>query len=523
MTNARQEHQKHQARAVVIGAGYAGLASAILLAQDGYAVRVVEKLAQPGGRAESISEQGFRWDTGPSWYLMPEAYEHFFRLCGTDIANECELVELSPAYRVFSGAERSCDVHAGVDNIAELFENIEPGAGAKIRAYLAQATQVYQLALETFLYTTFSSIAPLLRLKILSRVHWLVAGISRSIEHKTNRIVAHPLLRQILQYPAVFLSSQPAQTPALYALMSHTDLVEGPRYPQGGFAAISAALWRIAQENGVEFSFNTEVTAIETAHKQVRGVRSIRGELFDADLVVHAGDIRHCELELLQPEQRSYPERYWQRAHPGVSAVIIMLGVRGELPQLVHHNLLFSPDWEPDFHAIYTGAHPERPDRISESLYVCKPSHTDPTVAPAGHENLFILVPAPAEECYGHGSAFGEQESEWVSHVVRNTIARLAHWANIPDLAQRIVVQKTIGPADYAQRYHSWSAGAIGRAHTLRQSAFLRGKNVSAKVDGLYYAGASTVPGVGVPLCLISAENVLKRIHGDSSSRPFSY
>lgn len=178
------------------------------------------------------------------------------------------------------------------------------------------------------------------------------------------------------------------------------------------------------------------------------------------------------------------------------------------------HTLLFSSDWDEDFRKVFDGSTPEFP--ASESIYISKTCATDSDAAPEGHENLFILVPVPADVSIGHGSAYGE-ESDMVGRIAIAAVAQIGRWAGIDGLESRIVVQRTIGPADFADRYNSWSGGSIGPSHTLAQSAFFRGSNKSRKVDGLYYAGATTVPGVGVPMCLIFAENVLKRLRGDNS------
>ena len=193
-----------------------------------------------------------------------------------------------------------------------------------------------------------------------------------------------------------------------------------------------------------------------------------------------------------------------------------MLGVEGTLPQLAHHSLFFTSDWEQNFGDIF-GASARVPDPAS--IYVCKPSASDPTVAPAGCENLFVLVPVPADVGIGAGGDDGAG-SETVERTVDAAVAEVAAWSGVPDLAERVRVRHTVGPADFEQRYNSWRGGALGLEHTLRQSAFLRPGNVSSKVEGLLYAGASTVPGVGLPMCLISAELVLKRISGDRSSAP---
>lgn len=504
--------------AVVIGAGIAGLATAALLGREGYEVTVVDSLDEVGGRAGSFAEDGFRWDTGPSWYLMPEAFDHFFALCGTSTEAELALVDLSPAYRVFHG-DAPVDVHSGIEEVTALFESLEPGAGDKVRQYLAQASDTYDMALKHFLYTTFSAPLNLVHRDIRTRLSRLVALLSANLQQHVGRSFADARLRQILSYPAVFLSSEPAAAPALYSLMSHTDLVEGVRYPQGGFAAVVQAIYRQAKKFGATFRLGEEVTSIKVSNRQVTGVRTNKGAIH-ADIVVSAADLHHTETQLLPPRLRTYPERYWGRRNPGLGTVLILAGVKGKLPELAHHTLLFSKDWDPDFRAVYSGPEPSRPLGASESIYVSKTSATDPSVAPEGHENLFILVPVPAAEAPGFGNAYHAEESERVAAIADAALNRIAATAGVPDLRERVVVKRTLGPADFAERYHAWSAGSIGPAHTLRQSAFLRGRNASRKVNGLYYAGATTVPGVGVPMCLISAENIIKRLRGDKSAGP---
>jgi phytoene desaturase len=193
-----------------------------------------------------------------------------------------------------------------------------------------------------------------------------------------------------------------------------------------------------------------------------------------------------------------------------------MLGVRGDLPQLRHHTLFFSNDWHDNFDAIFGS-----PTRIPQapSLYVCKPSATDDDVAPEGHENLFVLVPLPADTEIGHGGV-GDSGDELVRLVADRAVDQISTWADITDLKSRIVVQRTYGPADFATEFNTFRGSALGPAHTLTQSAFFRGTTPSRKVDGLYYTGATSVPGVGLPMCLISAELVLKHVRGDHSPGP---
>jgi phytoene desaturase len=194
----------------------------------------------------------------------------------------------------------------------------------------------------------------------------------------------------------------------------------------------------------------------------------------------------------------------------------VYLGVRGRLPQLAHHSMFFTEDWRANFDAVLGR---DRHVPTDASMYVCAPSRTDPSVAPAGDENVFVLVPVPADVAIGAGGLDGAGDPV-VERVADAAIARIAQWAGIDDLAARVTVRRTVGPADFAREFASWSGGALGPAHTLRQSAFLRGRNASAKVAGLVYAGGSTLPGIGLPMCLISAENVVKRLRGDRTSGP---
>jgi phytoene desaturase len=338
------------------------------------------------------------------------------------------------------------------------------------------------------------------------------------------------VLRQVLGYPAVFLGTNPADAPAMYHLMSALDLDEGVRYPMGGFWHLVERLEALAVSAGARILTNAEVVRIRTSRATSRrggrrrltvaGVAWRRGrgaERYEpADVVVSGADLHHTETRLLAPNAQSYPQRWWRRRTSGPGAVIAMLGVRGEIPDLPHHSLFFTRDWAANFAAIF-GDDPRIPDPAS--IYVCKPSATDPTVAPAGHENLFVLIPVPADPQIGRGTLNGGP-SELVERAVDAAIDQISDWAGIPDLRERIVVRESIGPADFADDYSSWSGGMLGPAHILSQSAMFRAQNASKKVAGLYYAGATTAPGVGVPMCLISAELVLKRIRGDHSAGP---
>ncbi|WP_296195567.1 phytoene desaturase family protein [uncultured Microbacterium sp.] len=538
------------ARVSIVGGGVSGLATAALLAANGCDVDVFEARDELGGRAGSWERDGFRWDTGPSWYLMPEVFEHYFRLLGTSAAEQLKLIPLDPAYRVYveqAGAtqtgsatttttatatatdEHPIDIRSGAEHATALFESIEPGAGSTLSGYLESAREAYDLAVGRFLYDSYASTQGLRDPALVKRLPVLGPLLTGTLARFVDRRFTDTRLRRILEYPAVFLGGSPFGVPALYHLMSHLDLGDRVLYPQGGFTTLVRSLTTLALKRGVRIHTGTPVVAIETARGAGRGAHVTGVRVSDrdawrgatrtvpADIVVGAADLHHVEHALLPARLRTHSARSWRKRTPSPGALLLLLGVRGELPELAHHTLLFTDGWRENFDQIDTrtplpGLAPD-----PASVYVCRPSASDPNVAPAGHENLFVLVPMPADEHSGRGGVDGTGD-ERVEQAADRVIAQISAWAGIPDLAERVVVRRTISPEDFATELHTWRGNALGLAHTLRQSAIFRPRNASAKVDGLYFAGADVLPGIGLPLCLISAELVLKRLRGDTSA-----
>lgn len=527
-------------RTVVIGGGFAGVATAGLLARDGHSVTLLEQQDTVGGRSGRWSAEGFSFDTGPSWYLMPEVIDRWFTLMGTSAAEQLDLRRLDPGYRVFFEdhlAEPPTDVVTG--HAQELFDSLDPGSSSALRAYLDSGAQVYELAKKHFLYTDFAHPLDLVRPEVLRNLPRLATLLGTSMKNYVARRFPEPRQRQILGYPAVFLGASPGSAPAMYHLMSHLDLTDGVQYPMGGFAALVDAMERLVRAAGVEIVTGATVTGIEVAPEPrsprsrlaaararrrtagtVTGVtyRTAPGTDPDgvvagaevtvpADVVVGAADLHHLQTRLLPGPFRA-PESRWKRRDPGPSGVLVCLGVRGKLPQLAHHNLLFTADWDENFGRIESGA-----DLAEEtSIYVSMTSATDPGTAPEGDENLFILVPSPAALEWGHGGTTApgvdEPGSAQVERVADAAIAQLARWADIPDLASRIVVRRTYGPEDFAVGVNAWRGSLLGPGHVLTQSAMFRPGVTDRGIRGLFYAGSSVRPGIGVPMCLISSEVV---------------
>ena len=493
--------------AVVIGGGIAGLASAALLARDGYQVTLLEKNAEFGGRAASWERDGFRFDTGPSWYLMPEVFDHFFRLLDTTAAEQLDLVQLDPGYRVFGeGYAAPLDVAADAEENVALFESVERGAGRRLAEYLDAGAEIHRLAIQHFFYSADEKPVPASTREGGGTRRRLRSLLLTPLSRRIARTVKDRRLRQILGYPAALLGSTPDRAPSLYSMLSRLDLAEGVLYPIGGFARVIAAIQALAAAEGAELRPGTTVRRILVDEGAASGVEVADAlgaiSFIDADLVISTADLHHSETVLLENEvDRSHPQHYWNGRAAGPSALLLCLGISGELPELEHHTLFLPTEAKGD------------------PLYVGKPSGVDPQLAPEGAENLFVHLPLPADPALGHGGVDRGGDAA-IEALADSVIARIAAAAGIPDLAERIVLRRTIGPADFVDRFNSWKGSAFGPAHTLRQGAFSRPRNVSAKVRGLYFAGSSTVPGIGLPMGLISAELVIKRLHGDVSAGP---
>lgn len=492
----------------IIGAGYGGLALAALAARAGYTVTVYETHATPGGRTGLQEQDGFRFDTGPSWYLMPEVFEQYYQLFGRDAATELNLLRLTPGYKVFFEHDDPITIQGDLEKDAQVFEKLEPGAGAKLVSYVAKSKRAYSLALKHFLYTNFQRPTELFHLDILKNAPAMLALVSQPIDRYVSRTFHDRRLKQLLEYHMVFLGSSPFQAPALYSLMSVLDFSSGVYYPRNGMYSLIENLYDLAVSLGVTFKFSRPVRSIGIENGAIKGVELTEGKTVLHDIVVSGADLHFTETELVPPPYQSFPERYWRKRQPGPGALLISLGIKGALPQLQHHNLLFVDEWRDNFRAIYEDhVIPEH-----ASLYVCNPTKTDPSVAPPDHENIFILVPLPS------GVVLDETEQ---TKLVARFIGQFGAMVDAGDLASRITTQYVFGPNDFITQYHSWQAGALGgQSHLLFQSALFRTPNRSKKVKNLYYVGAGTTPGIGLPMCLMSAQLVMKRIVGDTHAGP---
>jgi phytoene desaturase len=363
----------------------------------------------------------------------------------------------------------------------------------------------YEIAIKSFMYKNYDSIFDFFNKQVM------IDGSKLSIFQKMHKYVSRffktDVIQKIMQYQLVFLGSSPYNTPALYNIMSHIDFNMGVYYPQGGIYKIIEALETIARKNGVTITTDSPVEQILIENKKATGVKLADGTIHTADMVISNADMTHTEMNLLPKEARTYSQKYWDSRVLAPSAFILYIGLKDTVPSLSHHNLIFSKDWKKNFAQIFDN--PEFPD--DPSIYVCCPSKTDPSVAPAGKENIFVLVPIASKLSYTESELAAYQEK---------ILSLMEKEMNIPNIRERIEYIRNYCVEDFKKDYNALGGTALGLAHTIMQTAVLRPNNVSKKIKNLYYVGAGTNPGIGMPICLISAEMVYKRIAGLKTPSP---
>lgn len=494
-------------KVIIIGSGIGGLGSAALLAKKGYEVTVLEKNENLGGRSNIFKAEGYTFDMGPSWYLMPDVFEHYFKLLDETISDHLDLVKLSPSYRVFFSNDKELpivDIHSDLDKDLQLFEQLEPGVTPKIKEYLKRSGEQYLMAKETFMYRNLGFSLDFLKWKVIKK--GIELNPFQTMQSYLNKWFKSERLKKILEYTLVFLGSDPAKTPAMYNIMNAIDFNMGVYYPKGGIYEIVKALVNINRKHGTEFLTNTAVNEIVVKNKKAIGVNIDNGKFLEADIVISNADLWFTETQLLSKNLQTYPESYWEKRILSPSAFIMYLGLDRKLDTLSHHNLRFGSDWKQNFKELFdTPQLPEDP-----SYYICKPTETDPELSPEGTDNLFVLVPIPP------GLTISEDEMRSYRQKVFDL---MKVDLNLPDIESFIVFERSYWSDDFKRDYNAYKGTALGLAHTLKQT-IKRPLNYSKKVKNLFYVGAGTSPGIGMPICLISAELVYKRIHNIKSAAP---
>lgn len=485
-------------KAIVIGAGFAGISAASCLAQKGYKVTILEKNAIAGGRARKFEAKGFIFDMGPSWYWMPEVFESYFNKFNKSTKDYYDLVRLDPSYTIFFGKDDEMQVPAKMQDLEALFEQHEPGSSENLRKFLKEAEYKYQVGMNEMVFKPSRSIFEFIDMRIVKSLFRL--QMFQSMSSHVRKLFKNQKLIELLEFPVLFLGATPENTPAMYSLMNYADLALGTWYPMGGMHKIVEGMVQLAEELGVTFEYNQAVKEIKVSNDSAKQVITDT-TTYEADVVVAGADYHHIEQQVLAPKHRMYSPKYWDKRTMAPSSLLFYLGVNKKLKNLLHHNLFFDKDFKQHAHEIYED--PMWP--TAPLFYVCCASKTDESCAPEGGENVFILIPvAPNLE---DNEALREKYYDRVMKRLENLTGQ--------PIRENVVYKRSYAHQDFQKDYNAFKGNAYGLANTLKQTAILKPRLKHSTINNLYFTGQLTTPGPGVPPSLISGQVVANEVFKD--------
>ena len=477
---------------IIIGSGFSALSASCYLAKAGFDVTVLEKNAQAGGRARQLKRDGFVFDIGPTFYWMPDVFEKFFGDFGKKVSDYYQLNRLNPGYEVYFGKKDSIKVEADLELIKSTFEKVEKGSGLKLQQFIDRAGKNYDIAIKDLVYKPGKSIFEIITRQTIFKLSEFVDNIKSQVA----RYIKNEKLRQILEFPVLFLGAKPSNTPAFYNFMNYADLKLGTWHPVGGMYSVVEAMIRLAGDLGVKILDNSPVEEILVENGQVTGVRTT-DKSYSCDVLLSGADYHHTET-LLPVNYRQYSEKYWDSRTFAPSALLFYIGFDKEIEHVSHHTLFFDTDFTMHAKAIYDSKEwPEAP-----LFYASFPGKTDHTIVPAGKEAGIVLIPlAPDLEDK-------EETREKYFNMVIDRMEQLTGQSIRP----HILFKESYCVNDFKKDYHSYKGNAYGLANTLLQTHVLRPRLQSKKLKNMFFTGQLTIPGPGVPPSLISGEIVSKLI-----------
>lgn len=478
---------------IIIGSGFSSLSAASYLAKKGFDVHVFEKNDTLGGRARQLKKDGFTFDMGPSWYWMPDVFESFYNDFGKSTKDFYTLNRLDPGYQVVFGENEIIPIGDSLEKIYAIFEKEEADSSQKLKKFITSAKDNYEIAIKDLVYRPGLTPLELITPTTIKKVNYFLSNIKRDV----YKDFKSPKLRQILQFPVLFLGAKPSNTPSFYNFMNFADFGLGTWHPENGMYSIVEAMVSLAESLGVTFHTNSAIDKINVDNKGTATGIQVNGKQVQADVVLSGADYHHSET-LLEPKHRAYSEAYWDKKVFAPSSLLFYIGLDKKVKNLAHHTLFFDVDFDEHARVIYD--QPEWPE--NPLFYANFPSVSDPKMAPEGKEACFLLIPiAP-------GIEDTPEIREKYLNIVMDRLEKLTQQS----LKKEMLFCESFCVNDFIEEYNSYKGNAYGLANTLLQTAFLRPKLKSKKVKNLYFTGQLTVPGPGVPPALISGKLVSELI-----------
>ena len=483
--------------AIIIGAGIGGITAATHLARGGLQVTVLEKNARPGGRCDRLSREGHHFDTGPTLFVMPRLYEAEFRLLGTSLRERLDLQRVDPTYHLVFDNGSQLALTSDMKSMQEQLESIQPGSFQGLLRYLQEGDRHYKLAMDKLVNRNFRKASDFFSIQNLP----LLFRLKPLIHHYRNMSAYFddPHLKAAFTFQDSYMGMSPFEAPATFSLEPYTELAQGVWYPKGGMYSVVETLTGLARQAGVEFIFNSAVERIDANSTHARGVLLADGSRLDADVVLANADLPYVYQDLLPQDGMA---KALSRKQFSCSVISFFWGVDKTFEALGPHTLFLADDYRENFETIIRDLGlPANP-----SLYVHAPARLDPSMAPRGQDTLTVIVPV------GHLSKNGEQNWGELRDEARLHVFRRLRTLGIPDIEAHIKFEETYTPLSWRKRYNLMNGSTHGLSHTLTQLAYLRPSNRHARYHNLYFVGASTHPGTGMPTAMLSGRLVSERI-----------
>jgi phytoene desaturase len=482
---------------VVIGAGVGGIYTAARLAKHGYRVTVCEKNSRPGGRCSHLERDGHSFDTGPTLLMMPDIFTRAFADLGELLTNHLDLQRLDPTYHVHFHDSAALTVTADQTRMRAQLEAIEPHSFKAFQRYLEEGRFFHKLAMPNFIDRDFRSVFDYFTPKNLYLA--LRLKVFRKHYNYMGRFFRDPKLKEAFTFRDAYLGLNPFEASAMFALLQYLELADGVWLPKGGMYSIVTELVKVAERLGVHFVYNTPVNRLNVAKDRVSGVTVANGEQLRADIVVANADLTYVYQRLLPISRMAHS---LLRKEYTCSAITFYWGTDRQYPQLGVHNLFVSGEYQRSFRQVVKDLTlPNDP-----SFYLHTPVPADPNRAPKGHDSLMAVVPV------GHMHDTTPQNWPRLRNQARRLVFKRLAAIGLTDLPKRIKFEVSYTAEDWAQLYNLTKGATLGLNHNLRQMGYLRPRNRHQRFHNLYFTGASTHPGSGVPTVLISARLTSERI-----------